>query len=101
MIVTNDFVQTYLDWAIFDPSYSNSLTLLAASVFDRGSSARSFCAKAQASGIKCYIREFNQYGDEYQVAMGYTRATKEFGGYTASKPEVIFFDQDRVLRYQL
>lgn len=105
MIVTNDFVQTYLDWAIFDPSYSNSLTLLAASVFDRGSSARTFCAKAQASGIasgiKCYIREFNQYGDEYQVAMGFTRATKEFGGYTASKPEVIFFDQDRVLRYQL
>lgn len=101
MILGNGSVQTYLDWAIFDPSEPKSLTLLAASVFDRGSSARAFCAQAQSASGSCSVKELDQYGHTYTVAIGYTRATKEIGGYTVSKPEVISFDQDRVLRYQL
>ena len=60
MILGNGFVQTYLDWAIFDPSEPKSLTLLAASVFDRGSSARAFCAQAQSASGSCSVKELDQ-----------------------------------------
>lgn len=96
MYITNEKVRPFLDWAVFDPS---SKQLLAASVFSRTAEARNFCAHLQSSSyVSVFIRRDE---DDRTLLIGHSESSKEEGGYVTSKPETIFFDQDRILKYQI
>lgn len=96
MYITNERVQPFLDWAIFDP---RNKQLLAASVFSRTAEARNFCAHLQSSAyVSVFIRRDE---DDKTLLIGHSESSKEEGGYVTSKPETIFFDQDRILKYQI
>ena len=96
MYITNEKVRPFLDWAVLDP---DSKQLLAASVFSRTAEARNFCAHLQSSAyVSVFIRRDE---DDKTLLIGHSESSKEEGGYVTSKPETIFFDQDRILKYQI
>lgn len=95
MKIANDLIQSYLDWAIVDPG--NRQYLLAASIFDRGSSARVLCSQIQTAPQKLKILNEKKQEKFYLLS----HVSKDDGYYTVSRPEIVPFDQDRILRYQV